>query len=50
MNIVVLWNAIHLDAALDRFRVGGLKVRDEGVARLSPLGFEYIAAQPHSPQ
>jgi hypothetical protein len=31
-----------MDAALDRLRAEGHPVRDEDVARLSPLGFEHI--------
>lgn len=38
----MLWNTIYLDAALDRLRVEGYDVRDEDVARLSPLSFEHI--------
>ena len=41
-NVVVLWNTIYIDAALDRLRAEGHPVRDEDVARLSPLGFEHI--------
>ena len=42
VNVVVLWNTIYLDAALDQLRAEGFDVRDEDVARLSPLGFEHI--------
>jgi len=31
-----------MDAALDQLRAGGHDVRDEDVARLSPLGFDHI--------
>jgi hypothetical protein len=30
-----------MDAALNRLRADGYEVRDEDVARLSPLGFEH---------
>ncbi len=33
---------LHMDAALNRLRAEGYEVRDEDVARLSPLGFEHI--------
>ena len=32
----------YMDAALDQLRAGGHDVRDEDVARLSPLGFDHI--------
>lgn len=42
VNMIVLWNTIYLDAALAQLRTEGLLVRDEDVARLSPLGFSHI--------
>ncbi len=42
VNVVVLWNSIYLDAALDQLRAEGHVVRDEDVARLSPLGYDHI--------
>jgi TnpA family transposase len=42
VNIIVLWNTIYLDAALRQLRKEGLQIRDEDVARLSPLGYEHI--------
>jgi hypothetical protein len=39
VNVIVLWNT---DAALDQLRAGGHDVRDEDIARLSPLGFDHI--------
>jgi TnpA family transposase len=42
VNAVVLWNTIYIDAALKQLRKEGLAVRDEDVARLSPLGHEHI--------
>ena len=42
LNLVVLWNTIYMDAALDRLREEGREVRPEDVARLSPLGFKHI--------
>ena len=42
MNVVVLWNTIYMDAALNQLRAEGHPVRGEDVARLSPLGFEHI--------
>jgi hypothetical protein len=37
VNVIVLWNTIYMDAALQQLRKD-----DEDVARLSPLGHEYI--------
>jgi Tn3 transposase DDE domain len=38
----VLWNTIYMDAALKQLRKESFAVRDEDVARLSPLGHEHI--------
>ena len=42
VNLVVLWNTIYMDAALDRLRDEGYDVRPEDVTRLSPLGFKHV--------
>ena len=42
VNIIVLWNMIHVDAALEQFRAEGCSVRAEDIARLSPLVYEHI--------
>lgn len=42
VNAIVLWNTLYMDAALAQLRAEGHEVRDEDVARLSPLGFEHI--------
>lgn len=42
VNVIVLWNTIYMDAALNQLRAEGFDVRDEDVARLSPLGFDHI--------
>lgn len=42
VNVIVLWNTIYMDAALNQLRTEGYDVRDEDVARLSPLGSEHI--------
>jgi TnpA family transposase len=42
VNVIVLWNTIYMDAALNQLRGEGFDVRDEDVARLSPLGFDHI--------
>ena len=40
--LVVLWNTIYMDAALDRLRAEGHEVLPADVARLSPLGFKHV--------
>lgn len=42
LNVIVLWNTIYMDAALSQLRAEGYSVRDEDVARLSPLIHEHI--------
>jgi TnpA family transposase len=42
LNAVVLWNTFYMDLALKQLRSSGFDVRDEDVARLSPLGFKHI--------
>ena len=42
VNVIVLWNTIYMDAALDQLRAEGFDVRGEDVARVSPLGFDHI--------
>ena len=42
VNTIILWNTIYMDAALDQLRTEGFDVRDEDVARLSPLAHEHI--------
>lgn len=37
LNAVVLWNTRYLDAAVARLRAEGHDIKDEDVARLSPL-------------
>jgi TnpA family transposase len=42
VNVIVLWNTLYLDAALDHLRASGYLVKPEDVARLSPLGFKHV--------
>ena len=42
INIVVLWNTIYMNAVLVQLRREGSPVRDEDVARLSPLIHQHI--------
>lgn len=44
LNMVVLWNTIYMEAALNQLRLEGkVEVKAEDVARLSPLGFAHCA-------
>lgn len=42
LNIVVLWNTIYMDAALDQLREEGFPVNEEDVVRLSPFIRDHI--------
>jgi TnpA family transposase len=42
VNAIILWNTIYMNAAIEQLRQEGFEVRDEDLARLSPLGFEHI--------
>jgi hypothetical protein len=42
VNIIVLWNTIYMDAALEQLQKEGYPIQPEDVARLSPLGFEHV--------
>lgn len=40
--MIVLWNTVYLEAALNQLRNEGYPVRDDDMARLSPLLHEHI--------
>ncbi len=42
LNMIVLWNTLYIEAALEKLRLEGYLVKDEDVARLSPLQHEHI--------
>jgi len=42
MNVVVLWNTLYLNAALNHLRAEGVEMRSEDTARLTPLGYKHI--------
>jgi len=42
VNVIALWNTLYMEAVLTQLRQEGYPVRDEDVARLSPLLFEHI--------
>nr|WP_281275934.1 Tn3 family transposase [Thermomonospora umbrina] len=41
-NAVALWNTRYLSAAVDRLRAQRVQVKNEDVARLSPLGHAHV--------
>jgi Tn3 transposase DDE domain len=45
VNMIVLWNAMYIQDALDELRASGAVVRPEDVERLSPLVFHHINVQ-----
>ncbi len=42
LNIIVLWNTLYIDQALEYLRKNGHEVKDEDVSRLSPLIIKHI--------
>jgi hypothetical protein len=42
VNVIVLWNTLYINAALEQLQREGFPVKTEDVARLSPLVFEHI--------
>jgi len=42
VNVLVLWSTMYMDLALSTMRAQGLDVKQEDVARLSPLGYSHI--------
>ena len=42
VNIIILWNTLYINAALEQLASDGYPVRPEDVARLSPLVFDHI--------
>jgi TnpA family transposase len=43
VNVIILWNTLYMDLALDTLRVQGREVKAEDVERLSPLGHDHIS-------
>ena len=42
VNIIILWNTIYIEVALEQLRAERFPIRPEDVARLSSLVFEHI--------
>ena len=49
VNLVVLWNTIYMDAALNQLMSEGYEVRPQDVARLSPLGLNTSTCSADTP-
>jgi Tn3 transposase DDE domain len=45
LNALILWNTRYRDAAVNHLRAEGGEVKEEDVARLSPLGDSHINVQ-----
>ena len=42
VNIIILWNTLYINAALEQLASQGYAIQTEDIARLSPLVFEHI--------
>jgi TnpA family transposase len=42
LNAITHWNAIYIQAAIDKLKAGGHPVQDADIARLSPLTWRHI--------
>ena len=42
VNVIILWNTLYINAALDQLVGEGYSILADDVARLSPLVFEHI--------
>ena len=42
VNMIVLWNTLYTQKAVDHLRAKGMDIRDEDVLRLTPLSFDHI--------
>lgn len=42
VNVIVLWNTIYMNAILNQLKSDGVEVKNEDIARLSPLLYEHI--------
>lgn len=41
-NVCILWNTVYTARALEQIRAEGKKIATADIARLSPLGFEWL--------
>jgi hypothetical protein len=45
VNVIVLWNTLYMDTALNHLAATGVRIQEEDKARLSPLGHDHINFQ-----
>lgn len=42
VNMIVLWNTLYMNKALDHLQAAGMTIREEDVKRLTPLGHDHV--------
>jgi TnpA family transposase len=42
VNMIVLWNTMYMNKAIEYLKANGLEIRDKDIQRLTPLGFDHI--------
>jgi hypothetical protein len=42
VNVIILWNTLYINAALEKLAADGYAIKPDDVARLSPLLFDHI--------
>jgi hypothetical protein len=42
VNMIVLWNTLYMNKAIEHLKATGVEVREEDIERLTPLGHEHI--------
>src|ERR1700732_4763151 len=42
VNVIILWNSLYINAALQQLAQEGFEIQSEDITRLSPLVFEHI--------
>ena len=46
-NAVVLWNTIYIQKALEKLKQDGIEIKEDDVARLSPLQYKHVNVLGH---
>ena len=41
-NAVLVWNTVHMSRIIEQLRAGGMTIRDEEVALISPLAYAHV--------
>ena len=42
VNMIVLWNTLYMNKAIEHLKTTGMEVREEDIKRLTPLGHEHV--------